>query len=97
MKPTLYQYRMRPTWENGKWFNWEICSPEAAADYTRTPLLHAWEYQVRELFLKSPDVAVKEFKDALIEHFNEFPIPSTLGVVAIMKHIDKVFAEMENK
>jgi hypothetical protein len=32
------------------------------------------------------------FKEALHDHFNEYPIPTQLGVVAIMKHIEKVYA-----
>jgi hypothetical protein len=41
----------------------------------------------------TPDEAVAEFKEALMEHFNKFPIPTQIGVVAIMKHIEKVFQE----
>jgi hypothetical protein len=39
---------------------------------------------------------VLEFKEALIDYFNEFPIPTQIGVVAIMKHIEKVFQERKN-
>jgi hypothetical protein len=93
--PTLYQYRMRPTWEGGAWFQWDTCSQESAADKTRTPILHAWEYEVRELFVESPDKAVEEFKEALHAHFDQFPIPTQLGITAIMKHIEKVFKERQ--
>jgi predicted Zn-ribbon and HTH transcriptional regulator len=49
--PALYQYRTKPTWHGGKWSAWIDCAAEQAADYRKTPLLHDWAYEVRELFL----------------------------------------------
>ena len=48
--PTLYQYRTMPTWHGGQWTEWANCTAESAADYRKTPLLHDWRYEVRELF-----------------------------------------------
>lgn len=50
-EPAEFQVRIRPTWDaKHNWTIWEKCTPEAAADYERTPLLHAWEYSVRKLY-----------------------------------------------
>ena len=50
-EPAEFQVRIRPTWNaNHHWTIWEKCTPEAAADYERTPLLHEWKYEVRKLY-----------------------------------------------
>ena len=50
-EPVEFQVRIRPTWDaKHNWTTWEKCTPEAAADYERTPLLHEWEYGVRKLY-----------------------------------------------
>lgn len=48
----LIQSRCRPTWRNeGEgWTLWEECTPAAAADYERTPILHDWQFEVRRLY-----------------------------------------------
>ena len=48
--PAEYQMRMRPTWEVSSWSDWKKCSRDAAEDYTKTPKLHDWEYEVRKLY-----------------------------------------------
>ncbi|WP_070108637.1 hypothetical protein [Burkholderia plantarii] len=60
-EPTMYQSRTRPTWDDKHpWTKWEECSKEAAVDYRRTPVLHGWAFEVRELF----DVPVSGAVDA---------------------------------
>ena len=49
--PVEYQFRTRPAWdEKHPWLGWVTCSAEAAASYRKTPLLHDWKYEVRELY-----------------------------------------------
>lgn len=36
------------------------------------------------------------FKESLHAHFDAFPIPTQLGIIAIMKHIEKVYAEFSS-
>lgn len=92
--PTLYQYRMLPTWaDEGDWTCWYLCSQAKAEECRRDPIREEWKYEVRELFVESPDKAVLDFKEALHARFDEFPIPTKLGIVAVMKHIEKVFKE----
>lgn len=88
----LYQYRV--TTNSGKvWSDWILCTKAKYDDCKVYPVHAGCTYEVRKLFLESPDKAVEDFKEALHDHFNEFPIPTQLGVVAIMKHIGKVFKE----
>jgi hypothetical protein len=47
----------------------------------------------KEVSKQSTEKSVEEFKEALHTHFNKFPIPTQIGIVAIMKHIEKVFKE----
>lgn len=50
-EPVEYQMRMRPVWVNPHlWSDWEKCSKGSFDDYTKTPKLHDWEYEVRELY-----------------------------------------------
>jgi hypothetical protein len=91
--PTLYQYRMLPTGNGGPWSDWYLCTAAKAEDCKQKPIRKDWKYEVRPLFAQSPDKAVEEFKEALHAHFDKFPIPTQLGIVAIMKHIEKVFKE----
>jgi hypothetical protein len=54
-EPVEYQMRMRPTWVNPHlWSDWEKCSKGSFDDYTKTPKLHDWEYEVRELYTTLP-------------------------------------------
>jgi hypothetical protein len=92
---TLYQYRMLPTWEGGSWSAWYLCTKAKAEDCRKNPTRTYWVYEVRELYTESPDNAVEAFKEALHTHFDKFPIPTKLGIVAIMKHIEKVFKERD--
>ncbi|MFM0226166.1 hypothetical protein [Paraburkholderia dipogonis] len=36
------------------------------------------------------------FKESLHAHFDAFPIPTQLGIIAIMNHIEKVYAEFSS-
>jgi len=46
-----YQMRMRPIWlGDTSWSDWEKCSRDSFNDYIKTPKLHDWEYEVRELY-----------------------------------------------
>lgn len=60
-EPTLYQYRMKPDWEEW-WYLWTECSEASAEDYIKTPHLNGWSYEVRKLYLESqlPIAIVKE-------------------------------------
>jgi hypothetical protein len=49
-EPVEYQMRMRPTWEVTSWSDWKKCSRDSFDDYTKTPKLHDWEYEVRSLY-----------------------------------------------
>jgi hypothetical protein len=54
-EPVEYQMRMRPTWANPHlWSDWEKCSKSSFDDYTKTPKLHDWEYEVRTLYTTPP-------------------------------------------
>ena len=53
-EPAEYQMRMRPTWEVSSWGDWKKCSRDAFEDYTKTPKLHDWEYEVRKLYTIPP-------------------------------------------
>ena len=53
-EPVEYQMRMRPTWEITSWSDWKKCSRDSFDDYTKTPKLHDWEYEVRELYTTPP-------------------------------------------
>ena len=46
--------RMRPTWEVTSWSDWKKCSRDSYDDYTKTPKLHDWEYEVRRLYTTPP-------------------------------------------
>lgn len=62
-EPAEFQVRIRPTWDaKHNWTIWEKCTPEAAADYERTPLLHAWEYGVRKLYTE------QQVRELLVQH-----------------------------
>jgi hypothetical protein len=89
--PAFYQYRIH-TKENS-WSVWFLCSKAKYEDCKERPVRDGWTYEVRELFSESPNKAVEDFKEALHDHFNEFQIGKQLGIVAIMKHIEKVFKE----
>lgn len=50
-EPVEYQMRMRPIWRGvTSWSAWEKCSRDSFNDYTKTPKLHDWEYEVRKLY-----------------------------------------------
>jgi hypothetical protein len=70
-EPVLYQARTRPGWRNATgWTDWENCTPEAAADYERTPVLHDWHYEVRRLYLAAPaQAAAPNFGDWWDDYF----------------------------
>lgn len=53
-EPVEYQMRMRPTWEVTSWSDWKKCSRDSFDDYIKTPKLHDWEYEVRELYTTPP-------------------------------------------
>lgn len=53
-EPVEYQMRMRPTWEVTSWSDWKKCSRDSFDDYTKTPKLHDWEYEVRTLYTTPP-------------------------------------------
>ena len=54
-EPVEYQMRMRPAWVNPHlWSDWEKCSKGSFDDYTKTPKLHDWEYEVRTLYTTPP-------------------------------------------
>lgn len=53
-EPVLWQFRTMPNFGSGVWHLWIDCSKESAADYAKTPVLHDWLYEVRELFAKPP-------------------------------------------
>ena len=53
-EPVEYQMRMRPTWEVTSFSDWKKCSRDAFDDYTKTPKLHDWEYEVRKLYTTPP-------------------------------------------
>ena len=62
-EPAEFQVRIRPTWDaNHHCTSWEKCTPEAAADYERTPLLHDWAYEVRKLYTE------QQVRDLLAAH-----------------------------
>lgn len=50
-EPVQYEVRTRPDW-GGEWYPWERCSKEQADDYRKSPRLHDWRYEVRELFAR---------------------------------------------
>ena len=51
LEPVECQWRMRPDWDNKHpWTDWAKCSPESAARYERTPILHNWIYEVRRFY-----------------------------------------------
>jgi uncharacterized small protein (DUF1192 family) len=62
--PVLYQYRTRPTWTDDKsWHEWENCTHETAAEYTRLPEDMGWLFEVRALCaLKSSGFEPQEQK-----------------------------------
>lgn len=53
-EPVEYQMRMRPTWESTSFSDWKKCSRDDFDDYTKTPKLHEWEYEVRKLYTSPP-------------------------------------------
>ena len=62
VEPTLYQFRTAPARRDDEnlWYAWTDCSAEAAAGYMKTPKLHDWDYEVRELFTRpAPSADVK--------------------------------------
>jgi hypothetical protein len=89
-----YQYRMTTNSEQG-WSEWILCTKSKYEDCKIYPVHAGCTYEVRELYTESPDKAVAEFKEALHAHFDKFPIPTQLGIVTIMKHIEKVFKERQ--
>jgi hypothetical protein len=93
--PTLYQYRMLHNLAGCEWSSWYLCTHAKYEDCKKNPIRDEFQYEVRELFVESPDKTVEDFKEALHAHFDEFPIGKQLGIVAIMKHIEKVFKERE--
>jgi hypothetical protein len=51
----LWQYRTKAAWDKkGPWQPWRDCSKEQYEDVKKTPLLHDWEYESRELFTTPP-------------------------------------------
>ena len=52
-EPVEYQYRTRPDWIP-EWNGWNTCSKESAQAYEKTPYLHDWHYEVRRLYITSP-------------------------------------------
>ena len=53
-EPVEYQMRTRPTWEVTSFSDWKKCSRDAFDDYTKTPKLHDWDYEVRKLYTTPP-------------------------------------------
>ena len=68
-EPVEYQMRMRPTWEITSWSDWKKCSRDSFDDYTKTPKLHDWEYEVRELYATPPQRTWAGLTDEEVDQF----------------------------
>jgi hypothetical protein len=53
-----YRSRMRPLWGTREWTNWVLCKKEQHDDYTKTPILHDWQYEAQALYTHPQPSAV---------------------------------------
>lgn len=76
-EPALYQYRMRATWNQNNWSNWEDCTEAKYNDCIKTPLIHDWAYEARKLFAEPFDIEPPRFAKRLINQLRDEPTEQT--------------------